>query len=424
MASAIVIKTDLPDFAPVYNKLEVCIHETDAPTLALTNFKYLIDVYIDGISGYKRYEIIPDSVLSYGTADISRFLQGYIYNALEDYTSTVPILLGTTATGQSSIIKVTLKYGYSYSNSGVYTAVPDQVTGTAKYIWNGSLDWHTWLDFDYTDYICNVTNGTSGQWLTDMKTHYVTINDIGRMCILTDAPTDIDRVVYKTYDSTGTLIQTATKAISVAQNLTTSRMYKIATAPETINNLTGAWVTGAQPVVTASVAYYTIQLVDSTSTVASEILTFYLQDSCRYDLQRVHFVNQLGGWEAFNFTKKSTKRREIERKGYKYDKYPVVSAGISRSHSDQQQVTSWTKTQDFIKVTSDYLTEDQNNWLKQLVESPEIYLEFTDGTGARNYLPIESVVGTSWEEKQTINDKLFRLELELKYSNVNYRQGR
>lgn len=427
MASNIVIKTDLDTFCPVYNPMEISVHEDDAATLALTDYIYIFDVYIEGVSSpaYRRYEAIPESVTKNGAVDISRFCEGYVYNAIEQPDSSVPILLGANGIGEATIIKVTVKYGYSYTNgSGVHTIVPDVLVGSAKYVWNGSLDWLQWMQFNYNDYICNITNGVNGQWLTDMKTHYVTINDLGRTRILTDTPTDIDYVVYKTYDSTGTLIQTATKAITVSQALTVSRMYQVATAPETINNLTGAWVTGAQPVVTSSVSYYTVQLTNSASAVASELLTFYLQDECRYDRRRLIFVNKYGSFEGFNFTLKSTQRREIERKGYKMDKYPMTTAGISRKIYDQAQVINHTATQDFIKLTSDFITEEQNNWLKQLLESPEIYLQVTLDVGAEYYYAVDSIVGTSWVEKQTKNDKLFNLEVEIKLSHKNYRQRR
>lgn len=427
MASNLTIKTDLDTFVPVYNPMELCVYEADAPTLALTDYKYIFDVYIEGVTSptYKRYEVIPESVTDYGAVDISRYCEGYVYNALPANAFTVPFGLGTTATGLNSIIKVTVKYGYSYMNAGVYTVVADVVTGSAKYVWNGSLDWRTWVDnFDYTDYICNITNGVNGQWLTTMKTHYVSIANIGCMCILSDTPTDVDYVVYKTYDSTGTLIQTATKAISVTQASTQARNYRVATAPATINSLTGAWVAGAQPVVTSSVSYYTIYLTNSANAVASETLTFYVSEPCRYEQRRLHFVNQLGGWEAFNFNLKSTERRDIERKGYKYDKYPIVTAGISRSVSDQSQVTNYVATQDYISLKSDFITEAQNDWLKQLIESPEIYMEITDATGAQNYYAVENIVGTSWVEKQTKNDKLFTMDVEIKLSQKNYRQRR
>ncbi len=155
-----------------------------------------------------------------------------------------------------------------------------------------------------------------------------------------------------------------------------------------------------------------------------EILYFVIEEECRYERRRLHFLNKYGSFDAFNFDLKSTERREIERKTYKMDAYPMRSTGISRSHSDRAQLVNYTSTQDFIGLKSDFISEAENDWLKQLIESPEIYLEFTDGTGAKNFKPVESIVGTSWLEKQTKNDKLFNMEVEIKMSHKNIRQGR
>jgi len=426
MASSISIIEDLVSFSPVYNRQEISVNETDAPTKALTGFQYIFDVYIENVStpAYKRFEVEPDAVLGYGTVDISRYCESACNSVLGIYNGTLPFYLGARATGEQCIIKVTVKYGYSYLNAGVYTVVADTVTGSAKYLFQGSLTEQELMGWTPNDYICNVANGANGQFLTDVKRKYVSINNIGYTTFLTDTPTDIDQIVYKTYDSAGNAIQTAKKAISVAQNLTASRMYLAATAPESINNLTGAWLVGAQPIITSSVATYTVGLENSANTEASEELVFVMEEPCRYEQRRIHFANRLGGFDAFNFNARSQQKREIERKGYKYDKYPVTAGGIVRQYQDQSQVTTFVKTQDTLIVRSNPLTTEENEWLKQLVESPEIYLEFTDPTGAQNYLAYEKVNATTWTEKETSIDKIFILELELKLSQANFRQRR
>jgi hypothetical protein len=423
---SIVIRSGASGFVPVYNPIEFSVL-ADAPTLALTGMKYIFDVYIENVSSptYKRFEVTPDSVISYGTIDISRYAECACNSVLIPYNFVTPISLGARSTGEQSIIKITMKYGYSYLNAGVYTVVADDLVGTSFYAFQGSLTEQEMRGFDYTDYICNITNGVNGQFLTDVKTKTVSINDLGATAILSDTPTDIDSVVYKTYDSAGALIATNIKAIGVAQNLTSSRMYQVLTAPEHINNMTGAWISGGpNPIITSSVASYTVQLVDVGGNVASEIITFNIEEPCRYGQQRIHFANRLGGFDAYNFTARSQQRREVERKGYKYDKYPVTTGGIVRRYQDQSQVTTFVKTQDTLLVRSQPLTTAENEWLKQLVESPEIYLEITDATGAQNYLAYEKVNATTWTEKETSIDKIFILELELKLSQANYRQRR
>ena len=406
------------DYTPVYNKIEVAVSSTN---VAQTNFKFVFDVYIEGVSGYKRFKILPEPDYSLGVLDVARFLESYVYNTMAQYDSVVPFSLGANANGTASIIKWYIKYGEEYGSTP--TVYPDLTTSNNKYSWNGSLDFNDWIDFDYNDYICNITNGASGQFLTDMKTNYVGINDAGWHHILSDTPTDVDYLVVKTYDSTGTLIQTATKAISVAQNLTASRMYKVATSPDTLNNMTGAFVTGAQPIITSSVASYTVQLTNSASAVASEILYFTIDEACRYDRQRVHFVNRFGSFDSFNFDLRSTKKRTHTKKSYKSNKYPVTASGTSYSHSDWSNIDHYNEITETLKLTSKPLTTEQHDWLKQLIESNEVYLEFTDADSAKNFKAV-TIVNTEWVRKVESEDKIVLLEIELAMSHNSYRQRR
>lgn len=424
--ATITVLTDISTFTPVYNRMEVCA-EADAATLALTDMHYIFDVYIENVStpAYKRFKVPPDPVTDLGVVDIQRYCEAACRSTLSQFNSTVPISLGANANGTQSIIKVTIKYGYSYDNAGVYTVVTNVTVGSDKYAFHGALTERIFMGWTYNDYICNIANGANGQFLTDMKTNVVSLNNLGWHHILTDTPTDIDRVVYETYDSSGTLIATNIKANTVAQNLTSSRMYKIATGPESINNMTGAWISGGpNPIITSSVASYSVYLIDSAGNIASETITFTLDEPCRYEQRRVHFLNRFGSFDAYNFELRSQIEEVKETKSFKYNKYPLTASGISRLYQDQAQVVNYVRTQEFLTIRSNYLTTAQHNWLKQLQQSPEIYLEIEDHNGDRNFIAYEKVEQTSWIEKDTSIDKLFIMEVKLKLSQQNYLQRR
>lgn len=432
MASALTLLTDIRTYTPAYNRMELLVNEADAPTKALSQYRYIFDVYIEGITSptFKRFYADLDPVLGYGYVDISRYVQGAVRNTMSQYNSVVPFSLGANATVGQSIVKVTVKYGYQYNNAGTFTTVADVITGSDKYVWNGAFDNQFFYnkfvgsnDFA-SEYLLNTTNGSAGQFITDMKTNKVSINNLGWHHILTDAPTDIDRLVVVTYDSSGSVIQTAIKAINVSQAVTTSRMYKVATGPESLNNMTGAFVSGAQPIVTSDVARYEVYLTTSAGTVVSETLDFEVYSPCRYEQRRVHFLNRFGSFDSFNFDLRSQKRTDIEKKSFKYNPYPIGTSGINRSFTEQNQVVHHVKRQGYIRLTSEYLTTEQNTWLEQLMYSPEIYIEEVDGNGDVNLTAVEMVVQNSWLEKESSIDKLFTVEVELKYSQQNYSQGR
>ncbi len=430
MASNLTVKTDTPSFTPVFNRMPICVYEQDNTTRNLTGFKYLIDLYIEGQTfdgvGYYRFEIIPEPILEYGATDLHSICESYVSSTRMEIDFVGSFSLGANADGTQSVIKYYYKVGYQYLLAGVVTNVPNLITSANKYAWCGSLDKLELMDFfdGVPLYLCNITNGANANFLTDLKENYVTINDYGATHILSDAPTDIDYLVVKTYDSAGVLIQTVTKQIVVAQNLTSSRNYIVASAPATLNAMTGVFVTGAQPIVTTAVSYYTIQITNSASVVASEILTYHLEETCRYENRRLWFLNRLGSFDCFNFQLRSQKSSDIKTSGYKMDKYRIVTAGLSYSRNDRENITTYVEIADKMVVRTDYLTTHQHNCLRDLLTSPEIYLESVDGSGDAFLHPVKDLTQKSWVEKETSIDKLFIMEVELNFSESNFRQRR
>ena len=65
MASNIQIKTDLKDYAPAYNELTVVVREDDNPTRGKPDFKYIFDLYIEGVIGFTRFKVSPSHSVTY-----------------------------------------------------------------------------------------------------------------------------------------------------------------------------------------------------------------------------------------------------------------------------------------------------------------------------------------------------------------------
>lgn len=64
-------------------------------------------------------------------------------------------------------------------------------------------------------------------------------------------------------------------------------------------------------------------------------------------------------------------------------------------------------------LTSDFVTEKNYTWLKQLLASPEIYIE------QNAYFYPVTVTNSRWSEKKTVSDKMFNLDLNVEaFSNV------
>ena len=414
------------DYRSVYNPIEF-VAESDAT--ASSRFKYLFDIY-DGVTQIARLKV-PADPNTFGRCDIHGICESYLSSNLGEINNT------TTADGftdnPESYKEFTIKIGEEYDVAGVLTPDPDQQTETVI-VFNGSLpnyrgdtvnfyDWQT-ANY-YEDYTVNtisrkwLTNAPKGSGANKSDNQSVELTDEGWIYFLYDnASNPVDRVQYITYDSSGSTISTFEVDNNVTP-LTDVKMLKIPASPNTINNIANSeFSIGTQTVITNSVASYKILLLDTIASVVSEEIYFNVDSECRYETRRLEFLNSLGGFDCFNFTKVSRRSEKIERKFYKQnpDNLNSGTGVITYSQSNRQKVQYYTKSVPKMKLTSDWVDVPTFNWLLEMLESPEIYL-YENG----QRITVQNIEG-NWEEKRTDADKLFNLEVNLEFGVDNYRQ--
>jgi hypothetical protein len=418
---AIVLSQDVPSIAPVYNEMYITVNESNPVILLQDNYKFIAEVYVALSGDPIRFDFFPNvDAPSYGHVDIHRVLESYVNSFLgENLISTAAF--GTT---DGSLNYYRVEYGYSYiDNFGVYQEFLNQVTGPTNYFWEGVFDRHDFIDeineaTPYNDWFCNLLNGTNANFLTYNKNNKVFLGDYGTHQILTDTPADVDYMEVLTYDSSGALLGT----FQIANLTPTARNLTLRSAPASLNAYTGAFIAGAQPIITSSVATYTIQIFEGAGVPVSEVINFELQEECRYEPVRLHFQNKLGAFDSFNFTKASKKTTDIKRKGYKKTGRNATAGSVDYTHNDATNVTYFTQSNDTFKINSDWLTEAEHVWLLELLTSNEIYWESADKKGDVIFLPVKEIKQKTYQEKTDNIDKLYNLSIDIVMSADNYRQ--
>jgi hypothetical protein len=383
-------------------------------------------IYInDNVSGLTRVILTkqtPDPVHGLGVQDLSSIVSAYINEVLPPYDSEDGFAL--TADG---IVKYWVEYGEEYraTTTDPIVIYNNLVTGADKYAWGASLEHHRFIDFynntEYTDYIMD--SNYVGQFLTNNKTPNVQITDLGWHWILTDDPANLDYCQIKTYDASGTLIDTFK-----INNLTTttsdqSLLLTLATAPQSLNNIDSAQIAlGSQPIIDSSVATYTVQCFRNLTTVVGEMLTFTIVERCFYEVFRIHFENEYGAFDSFNFRLNSKRSAEGERKTYISNKDVLSADGLAYQHVTESKINYYTKFSNLINLKSDFIDYDTNEWLKELTFTTKAFIEFTDNSGVHNFKPC-LVKATKWTEQKDEVDKLFVFELDVELSD-NFKQRR
>jgi hypothetical protein len=134
----------------------------------------------------------------------------------------------------------------------------------------------------------------------------------------------------------------------------------------------------------------------------------------------LHFLNAMGGFESFLFSGVNRVNTNIERQSI--NKLGLIttytSSGIDRDVSLDRVAngylgevkTNYSNTMTHkIKLVSDYVSETDFLWLRELLASPQVYAQIDN-----NALMIPVTIETSdWAEKKRGADKIFNLEIDI-----------
>lgn len=362
-------------YAPAYNDTNFVITESSGGIYTKDNFKFIAEVKQNTTSLAKLKAPIYYGSTNKGVFNIGRILENYVSY---DWNYNDSAASGCT----NSIMDYKVEFGYEYSNSatGSVTEYTNLVSATGS-VWNASLN-----PIDLVNYSGQYTMDGDGLFLTPIRSK--TIHRTQKDWLYAIRNTATSALITYSDASTQTISLPATKVVRIPS--------------------------GSQLSIPSGATYFDIQLKLS-STVLSETYRVNIIDECsKYDTTDLFFLNSLGGFDSFRFNRVRRDTYEIQRKSFKSNPYTLgASYGYETSsfNTKNYDVNSMHK----VKLFSNWITESQSLWLKDLLESPVVYLY--DGT-----LVAIRIENATYETKKHVQDNAFMLELEIAYSFENKRQ--
>ena len=236
-------------------------------------------------------------------------------------------------------------------------------------------------------------------------------SDYGLLCIPGNGAylgnNNVDNVKIQIFSSTGT-------PTSQTISLNGYDIEALPVYPANLNAWTGLTV---KPSLFANWRFYTVTIYNG-ATAKSETYTFYNaavygQKDCRYDNVRLGWVNSRGGWDYFNFIKKSETTDEIERKKYRkvlFDGTVGIFSANDRGLQERRNLV-----QQVVTITSDYISEGEFLFLRSLLVSNQVTWLTTEG-GNPASIPV-NLDDSSYTEKKTRDGKLYNLTLKMRIAN-------
>lgn len=383
-----------PDyFGTVYNPMYYVISSTN---IAQPNYKYIFQIFIGSDIITFKQSPNPDG---YGELDVSRILESYLS---KDFNDSQLFQLNS-----KSFAYYDVQVGEEYGNPVVQHL--NLVGTTNKYALNASLDYYDWLTFNAVDY----TLGSSSKKFLTYSSRIIDIglNQEAYLYFTSNAAHKAYKMVVQVHYVGGGFVE-----------YSWNNAFESPTAAQYFMRFSiGARTLAANGVDFTTALYYTAVITDSVGNPMSESFRYNLTDLCtKYTVYRIHWLNKLGGYDAFNFIFKDTLNADITKTNYQKVLGNFQSNAYNYTAQDRGAIPTTTIVEDKITVESDYVNDFTAKWLKELFTSPDVWLENVAASGS--FIPIV-ITDTAYETKKTNPiEKLHNVVINFSYAVKNYRQ--
>jgi hypothetical protein len=317
----------------------------------------------------------------------------------------------------TGIRKIRVNIGETFGTSPAYASG----TNIDYIVWNSIVDWNEYPIYNPANYVYD-SDDDNVKYLNDIPTED-TFNDRSNyLYALTSKAGDVDYLEVKTYTNSGSIIGTTTIPNPFKSFTDYDEKYIcIDVGYKGLTNMASGDVTGDWPIITDNVDYYTITdyYDNGFEFVGTLIKTIYIKCEPRFDVYTVHYLRKDGSFQTLNFAKLS--ENGLTKQQENYSKLPFTYSGGQYTYSVSASVkkTLSTETTQNVRVSTDWMSDSEIDYHKDLIDSPLIYFDFGAGQG---YLQVILNTNTYVINKR-FNERLFTLSCDFSYAHSKTRQG-
>jgi hypothetical protein len=350
-----------------------------------TGFQYVCNLYIwDGAinaSGSAAYQLVkyPNDA-SYGIFEFSRIVNSTMTDLAEINHSNV------------KYVKADILYRYLNAN-GVYVYDSGSTVSTAAY---KALDGYA------------IFQEAIGSAINTKTTHWP---------IMSDGPATQSVFLENTSTLaiyTGTTDSTSPTSVRYVSNLGVSASVAVSSSTNTNNQIQQVPMCPSSPgfpLSTTGLTSYTIQAYNSTTPLEDSI-KFEIDCVQKYPNVRVKWKNRFGQFDYLNFDMVSRQSFQTEKHTYQPQIGTWNSSQLQYAKSDTAIQNYIADSKQAISVNSNWLQQEWNDILKQLLVSDEMYWVYDE---VNNYVRPITVTTSNVQFKTGVNDHVIQYQLDFAY---------
>ena len=357
-----------------------------------TDFKYVFDIY-NGGTQLIRAKVFPEPTNG----------RGY-FNAAKVVGNEMTFAWFTpTASGMAMALyqpNVSGEISVTYS-----VRVGEELTGTTTLnLASGSV-----TAFNYVPGLFNrrqVTTSSFAQKFMTNRPRYAKAK-LGEKILIPFKGTGSHRIFINTYNYSNALI--ANTEVTATTNITTGYL-QMDIGSAAVNSAAGS------SIITDAVKYYDVYL--QKSSVNTETFRVFVDCDPRYTTVNLYFINQYGMFDTARFGLASRLNMNVERKQFERRDYLLGTTSVDYYNANnvyrESVVNFGSKSEWQYKLTMDFPTDAEYQWLAELINTPQVYAEI-DG----DFYPV-SIVETNYEYSKYQNNKLKAFEVTINMNQKRY----
>jgi hypothetical protein len=331
-----------------------------------------------------------------------------------------------------TVIHTNIPWGQSSSTESGMTYIKGSkvlsgLTTSLEYSWvmNSVNDYDDNKSYGQSkDFIPYALTGTTSKFLTNgVATQSVLSNDYFTFSFLShnsflSKPTQIRTVINFTSGTTRTYDQYLGSLYSSSSTNRGALRLDVGVGPANINSAIGLGYLSGSSVDYSTVSSISVYAYASGSSAqVSQTYTLGIDNDCsNYDTFRFMWLNRLGGFDYYNFRKRSDTTYSIEKDTYQRKLGDFQGDAYGYNIGARGVIINNVNIEELVSVNSNWITEDESAWLFELFQSPEVYL--IDGA---NIYPIV-VINDSYTVGKRENIKLINLKVDFKYAYKKFAQ--
>lgn len=389
---AAVISDAPSSYAPAHDDIWFTFTSDQSGT---TNFKFIADIKVNDVL-VSRTKIFPDAD-GYGYFNSAPIVRAYITNYFEPSGSSILV---------ASNDKLKAEYRLELGEEVTGTITTNQASGNYNaYNCYRPLftDYYKTNDATFKSYYDSET-------LTNFEDNWLTERD------LEIGASYGDNVYISFFKKTSGTYTGVLDIIGEGEIIQSSVSATISLNEFNLFNLGADHINtwAASSVITSNTYGYNFYLDRS----GTKSRTVKIRNKCypKHTPYNLHFLNRLGGYDTMKFALVNKRQSSFEKKSFQKPQWQVESnvkvMADNYNRINETNTTFSVNHRNTLHLVSDWVSQQDSDWLQQLIASTSVYLESNGG-----YFPI-TISTAQYDFKKTESDKLWNVEIDIEVGRI------